>query len=96
MPGTLVPAAGLLNLNALQSGVVRVVSVHVGQSVRVGQPLLEIDGSAASAALGSAATVEIVQLRAERLLAYGQAIRRAATRAALSLWRIGWELLRRG
>ncbi len=32
----------------------------------------------------------------QRLLAHGQAIRRAATRATLSLWRIGWELLRRG
>ncbi|EQD51608.1 secretion protein, HlyD family, partial [mine drainage metagenome] len=74
VPGTLVPAAGLLNLNALQSGVVRAVSVHVGQSVRVGQPLLQIDGSSASAALGSVATVEIVQLRAEQLKLQGDLI----------------------
>jgi membrane fusion protein len=34
VPGTLVPAAGLLNLSALQSGFVRQTFVHVGQSVR--------------------------------------------------------------
>ena len=36
------------------------------------------------------------QRQDQRLLAHAQAIRRAATRATLSLWRIGWELLRRG
>ena len=65
VPGTLVPAAGLLNLDALQAGVVRQMFAHVGQVVRVGQPLLEIDGSPASARLGSAAAVEIAQLRDE-------------------------------
>ena len=65
VPGTLVPAAGLLNLDALQAGVVRQLFAHVGQVVRVGQPLLEIDGSPASARLGSAAAVEIAQLRDE-------------------------------
>ncbi|EQD79611.1 secretion protein HlyD family protein, partial [mine drainage metagenome] len=48
--------------------------MHVGQSVRVGQPLLQIDGSSASAALGSVATVEIVQLRAEQLKLQGDLI----------------------
>lgn len=67
VPGALVPAAGLLNLTALQSGVVRRVDVHVGQAVRAGETLLEIDGSPASATLGSAADVEIAQLRTERL-----------------------------
>ncbi len=74
VPGTLVPAAGLLNLSALQSGFVRQMFVHVGQVVRAGQPLLEIDGSPASAALGSAATVEIAQLRDERLKLHGDLI----------------------
>ncbi len=71
VPGTLVPAAGLLNLDALQAGVVRQMFAHVGQVVRVGQPLLEIDGSPASAGLGSAAAVEIAQLRAEQLKLQG-------------------------
>ena len=35
------------------------------------------------------------QQQDQQLLAHGQAIRHAATRATLSLWRIGWELLRR-
>ena len=33
VPGTLVPAAGLLNLDALQAGVVRQMFAHVGQVV---------------------------------------------------------------
>lgn len=71
VPGTLVPAAGLLNLDALQAGVVRQMFAHVGQVVRVGQPLLEIDGSPASAGLGSAAVVEIAQLRAQQFTLQG-------------------------
>ena len=71
VPGTLVPAAGLLNLDALQAGVVRQMFAHVGQVVRVGQPLLEIDGSPASVGLGSAAAVEIAQLRDEQLKLQG-------------------------
>ena len=74
VPGTLVPAAGLLNLDALQAGVVRQMFAHVGQVVRVGQPLLEIDGSPASAGLGSAAAVEIAQLRDEQLKLQGDLI----------------------
>ncbi|MHB1615742.1 MAG: HlyD family efflux transporter periplasmic adaptor subunit [Metallibacterium sp.] len=74
VPGTLVPAAGLLNLDALQAGVVRQTFAHVGQVVRVGQPLLEIDGSPASASLGSAAAVEIAQLRDEQLKLQGDLI----------------------
>ena len=71
VPGTLVPAAGLLNLDALQAGVVRQLFAHVGQRVQAGQPLLEIDGSPASAQLGSAAAVEIAQLRDEQLKLQG-------------------------
>lgn len=71
VPGALVPAAGLLNLSALQPGFVQHLFVHVGQPVTAGQPLLVIDGSLASTRLGSAAAVEIAQLRDERLKLQG-------------------------
>lgn len=67
VPGTLVPTSGLLNVTALQSGVVRRLAVHLGQHVQAGQPLLDIDGALGSTAMGSEAAVEIAQLQAQQL-----------------------------
>lgn len=67
VPGTLVPTSGLLNVTALQSGVVRRLTVHLGQHVQAGQSLLDIDGALGSTAMGSEAAVEIAQLQAQQL-----------------------------
>lgn len=67
VPGTLVPTSGLLNVTALHGGVVRAVDVHLGDVVRRGAPLLEIDSDLDSKALGSTDAVVSAQLEAQRL-----------------------------
>jgi membrane fusion protein len=50
--GQIVPAAGAINVNALNAGTVTGVFVRDGQEVRAGDPLVEISGDQGSAALG--------------------------------------------
>lgn len=50
--GQLVPSAGLINLTAISAGSVSQVWVHEGQSVRKGDPLVEISSDQDSATLG--------------------------------------------
>lgn len=50
--GQLVPSAGLINLAAINRGSVTRVWVRDGQSVRKGDPLIEISSDSDSAALG--------------------------------------------
>lgn len=64
--GTLVPAAGLMTLNATSAGQVIEVAVHQGEKVSAGQTLAEFDNPLDSAALGNTLAVITSELRIER------------------------------
>lgn len=51
--GSLVPDAGLVSLSSNASGVVTEVTVHIGQAVKVGQPLVTISGEKSSEVYGA-------------------------------------------
>lgn len=65
--GQLVPSEGLLNLHATAAGLVNRVWVRDGQTVKQGDPLIEISGEQDSAKLGSTHALVGQQLEAQRL-----------------------------
>lgn len=65
--GQLVPSEGLLNLHATAAGLVNRVWVRDGQTVKQGDPLIEISGEQDSAKLGSTHALVGQQLEVQRL-----------------------------
>lgn len=64
--GTLVPSAGLLNVEAPSAGTVTKLHVHDGQQIKAGDVLLEISGDQDSAALGDTHALVAQQLDLQR------------------------------
>ena len=64
--GTLVPASGLVTLNATNAGDVLVVNVHQGERVSAGQTLASFDNPLESAALGNTLAFITSELDTER------------------------------
>lgn len=64
--GQLVPSSGLLNLSATYAGLITHIWVHDGQSVKQGDPLIEISSEQDSAALGDTHALVGEQLSAQR------------------------------
>jgi membrane fusion protein len=65
--GQLIPAEGLLNLSAINAGLVTHVWARDGQVVTQGDPLIEISSEQASASLGDTHAIVGQQLEAERV-----------------------------
>lgn len=64
--GTLVPASGLVTLNAASAGDVLAVDVHQGERVSAGQTLASVDNPLESAALGNTLAFITAELNTER------------------------------
>lgn len=64
--GTLVPASGLVTLNAIAAGNVLAVDVHQGERVSAGQTLASFDNPLESAALGNTLAFITAELDTER------------------------------
>jgi membrane fusion protein len=64
--GTLVPSTGLLTVIPVDPGVITRVLAREGDTVRAGQPLLEISGAQDAVALGNAQAAIAAQLRIKR------------------------------
>ena len=64
--GTLVPASGLVTLNAASAGDVVAVDVHQGERVSAGQTLASFDNPLESAALGNTLAFITAELNTER------------------------------
>lgn len=66
LQGTLVPASGLVTLNAASAGDVPAVDVHQGERVSAGQTLASVDNPLESAALGNTLAFITAELNIER------------------------------